>query len=185
MQNFQAEQGGVKARYLRITGYGNSENDWISISEVYVHGRVAEMTPDDDIESLAASQYPAYSSSVNHQDSSVLDALDGDLNTYWAANGLGQWLAFDLGKKQHISSIDMSFYKGDKRVSTFEIETSLDGLNWTSVFSGQQPALTTHLQNINIEDTYARHVRIKTFGNSQNNWFTLSEVNINSDTLSF
>lgn len=185
MQSFEVDSGTVQARFLRIVGYGNSENDWISVSEVVIEVSSNPLHDHKSTNNYYDKKYPAYSSSVNHQDSSVIDTLDGDLNTYWAANGLGQWISFDLGKEQTVSSIDLSFYNGDKRVSAFEIETSTDGFNWKSVFSGQQNVLTRQLQNVNVADSSARYLRITGFGNSQNDWFTLSEVSINSDSLSF
>ena len=66
------------ARYIRITGYGNTENLWTSITEVALLGRIAPL------DTLAIDHVSANSSEWAHPPTNT---LDGDLDTRWS--GLG------------------------------------------------------------------------------------------------
>lgn len=75
-------------------------------------------------------------------------AIDGNVSTYWDAgrgNNAG-WLSVDLGKQHNINGVNVAFGKFDengeyeyiRKGITFEIETSIDGNNFTKrkFFSG-------------------------------------------------
>ncbi len=74
MRLFPLEQSA--ARYVRITGFGNNENDWTNIAELTLH------TPDGEkvnIENAVAS---------GHQNpNKPSNAIDGDMSTRWSVGG--------------------------------------------------------------------------------------------------
>ncbi|MGO4272929.1 discoidin domain-containing protein, partial [Paenibacillus sp. TAF58] len=56
------------------------------------------------------------------------NAIDGDLNTRYAAKGITHWIQFDLGEIKPIRSAVISFLKGDVDRYTFDLQVSEDGI---------------------------------------------------------
>lgn len=50
--------------------------------------------------------------------------LDGNTKTRWSANGVGESMTFDYGQNVTFDAVKLSFHKGDKRTTKFDIETS-------------------------------------------------------------
>ena len=61
---------------------------------------------------------------------------DNNLITRWGAQGVGEWIEYDLGRLFNVEALDIAFHRGDERSATIDIETSADGNNWNVVFSG-------------------------------------------------
>ncbi|NJN18345.1 MAG: DUF1565 domain-containing protein [Oscillochloris sp.] len=101
---------------------------------------------------------------------------DNDLTTRWSAEGSGQYIQYDLGRVARITQVAIAFHKGDQRSARFHIAVSSDGRNWTRVLADRSSGNTLQAQVFNIPDQRARYVRIIGFGNSENDWHSLSEV---------
>jgi hypothetical protein len=108
-------------------------------------------------------------------------AMDGNLNTYWSANGTsGVWIQIDLRTIRQVQSVHMAFYLGDQRKNFFAIMTSSDEENWTEVFHGESNGTTLKMQEFDFEDIAARYVRIEGLGNSTGNgWNSYTEIRVN------
>jgi F5/8 type C domain-containing protein len=107
--------------------------------------------------------------------------IDGNLSTRWSNLGKGSWIMYDLGQttKYTISYVDISWYRGDKRVATFDISTSTDGTNFTTVFSGKSSGKTNSYVRYDFADvSNTRFVKITVYGNTENNWASINEVKI-------
>lgn len=104
--------------------------------------------------------------------------LDRQFSTRWSAEG-EQWIMFDLRLKKNIASVDIAFYTGDKRKTTFSIELSTDGKAFTEVFNGTSSGTTSSWENFPFPPQEARYIRINCNGNTQNKWNSISEVRIN------
>jgi len=112
------------------------------------------------------------------------NTLDTNLATRWSALGDGQWIAYELGAENHqIDSLSLAFFKGDQRTANFQVQVSNDTQTWTTVWSGDQPSSTLELQTIAL-DTQGRYLRILGFGNSQNGWNSITEVEIDATPVS-
>jgi len=108
------------------------------------------------------------------------NTMDGDLSTYWSAYGTsGVWIQYDLRTFRLVRSVDIAFYLGTLSKSYFIIQTSLDGINWTEVYNGENSKYTLEPQEFDFEDVMARYVRILGLGNSSCNWNIYTEVQIN------
>lgn len=105
-------------------------------------------------------------------------ALDGSMNSYWAANGNDQWLQLDLGAARRLSSVDLAWLHGDKRQAKFSVELSADGDTWTEVFSGQSSGNINEYETVPFAETGARFIRIIGQGNTANAWNSICEVRI-------
>ena len=109
------------------------------------------------------------------------NTLDEDFITRWSAEGDGQWIRYDLGSTKSVGELMIAFYKGDSRTADFEIlaGTSISDLN--SVYSGTSSGNTASLESFSFSTIDARYVQIVGYGNSYNNWNSITEVEIYGD----
>ncbi|THU41213.1 DNRLRE domain-containing protein [Niastella caeni] len=112
------------------------------------------------------------------------NVLDNDLNTRWSANGDGQWIQFCLANTATVTGVQIAFYNGNTRTSTFDVLTGTDGVNWTTAATGLVSSGTTlNLQTFTFAARTAKYVRIVGHGNSVNAWNSYTEVRIQTSTL--
>jgi hypothetical protein len=112
----------------------------------------------------------------NGNDGNVCDnTIDSNIDTRWSSDGTAQWMLYDLGAEYDLNEIMMSFYDGDKRYTKFEILYSLDNVNFTSVFDGQNSGTTNDFQTFSAVGR-ARYVKLLFKGNSINSWNSVTEV---------
>jgi hypothetical protein len=161
--------GNVSARYVRIVGHGNSQNDWNSLTEVAIWGYPPSVASQLSVASVSAS---------SDDGNGPANTLDGNLGTRWSAQGDGQWIQYDLGAVATVNRLQIAFYLGNQRTQAFDIQVSTDGSTWATVFSGHSSGTTTGLQSFDFGNVSARYVRIVGHGNSQNDWNSLTEVAI-------
>ena len=111
------------------------------------------------------------------------NVLDNDLNTRWSANGDGQWIQFCLNSAATVTGVQIAFYSGNTRTSTFDILTSTDGANWSTKASNRVSSGTSlNLETFSITATTAKYVRIVGHGNSVNAWNSYTEVRIQTSS---
>jgi len=103
------------------------------------------------------------------------NVLDGDLATRWSQEGDGQWIAFQLPLVADLDHIDIAFYQGDARRSLFDLQVSLDGVAWETVFSGSSGGVSTGLERFIFAARPARHVRYLGHGNTVSAWNSVTE----------
>lgn len=105
------------------------------------------------------------------------NAIDGDYNTYWGAEG-DQWLELDLGEVKNLNSVAIAFIRGNERAFKFDIETSLDRESWYRAFSGVSSGESLELEKTYVRQHPVRYVRIVGHGNSVNQWNSYAEVKL-------
>jgi rhamnogalacturonyl hydrolase YesR len=105
--------------------------------------------------------------------------LDFNFDTRWSAEGSGQWIQYDLGAVQTVTSLDIAFFRGNQRKAFFNITLSRDNTVFHRVFEGESPDTTLELVKYDFPDRDARYVRITGFGNSGSMWNSITEVRIN------
>ena len=111
------------------------------------------------------------------------NVLDNDLNTRWSASGDGQWIQFCLSSATTVSGVQIAFYSGNTRTSTFDVLTGTDGLNWTTAAAGLKSSGTSlNLETFSFSSRSAKYVRIVGHGNSVNAWNSYTEVKIQTGT---
>jgi hypothetical protein len=158
----------LNARYVRITVNGNDDNSWADISELAINGRTCSVPQVTSV-------------SATGDDGNVPEnTLDNNLNTRWSGFGLGSSIEYTFSKPQLICNVDISWYRGNERVNDFSILVSSDGVNYRNIFSSKSSGQTTALESYNIPDTMAKYLRIVVTGNTQNEWVSINEVDINS-----
>jgi Concanavalin A-like lectin/glucanases superfamily/F5/8 type C domain len=117
-------------------------------------------------------------SAIGNDGNVPANILDNNLNTRWSNLGVGSWILADLGSTKTICSVDIAWYLGNQRTSNFVVAKSTDGTTFTNVFSGTSSGTTLNSEKYTFPSTSARYVRIIVNGNSQNNWASITELDI-------
>ncbi|AFZ69433.1 discoidin domain-containing protein [Deinococcus peraridilitoris] len=116
-------------------------------------------------------------SSASSSSNTSVKSWDDNLGTWWSANGLGQWVRYDLGSAKTIDAVSLAWYRGDKRKATFDVELSKDGSSWTKVLSKVSSSGTTlNPQRHNVPDQAARYIRVTNHGNTENSAIAITEA---------
>ena len=113
-------------------------------------------------------------SAVPQPENGKENSLDNDLNTRWSAEA-PCWIQYDLGVTRTVDYVGLAFYLGDQRVTTFEIQSSKDGENWESLYSGGSGGKTLEPEIYNVGGVEARYIRIRGFGTTQGIWTSITE----------
>ncbi|CAH1219604.1 hypothetical protein PAECIP111891_04936 [Paenibacillus allorhizoplanae] len=107
------------------------------------------------------------------------NTVDGSLTSRWASDGDGQWIQYDLGSNKQVDLLKIAFFEGSLKTFTFDIQTSLDGVNFTTAHAGIKSAQTNALQTFELPDTSpVRYVRLVGHMNTASTWNSFNEVEI-------
>jgi len=107
------------------------------------------------------------------------NTIDNNLNTRWSNLGIGSWIRLDLGIQKVICSVDIAWYNGNQRQNNFVISVSNDGTAFTNVFTGKSSGKTLSAEKYNLPaNTSGRYVRITVNGNTQNNYASITEIDV-------
>ena len=170
----------VGARYIRITVTKNTENNFASIAEIALGSKKSpNPSPPPPSSDKCESNLPVsdVKSSGSQSGNPESGATDNDPNSRWSNQGFGSWIQIDLGGVKKICSADISWYRGNERQYTFDISSSQNGNAFTKIFSGIN-AVTNAPEKYTFSQTQARYVKITVTGNTQNDWASISELDI-------
>lgn len=118
-------------------------------------------------------------SASGHDGNVPANVLDNNLSTRWSANGDGQWIQFCLSDTVSITGVQIAFYNGNARTSTFDVLVGNDGANWTTAAAGRVSSGTSlNLETFTFTPRDGKYVRIVGHGNSVNLWNSYTEVKI-------
>ncbi|OUD08420.1 hypothetical protein BVC71_12990 [Marivivens niveibacter] len=111
------------------------------------------------------------------------NTIDGDFDpdSRWSSESQGapRSIVLDLGAQQTVSALDVAWYKGDSRKSTFSIEMSEDGQSYTAVRPfGETSGQTLEFERYDLSPMVAQYVRILGDGNESNAWNSIVEINV-------
>ncbi len=104
------------------------------------------------------------------------NAIDGDPNTRWSAQGEAQWIRFDLGKTAQVKEVDLAWHNALERMQTYQVDVSNDGTNYVVVANRRTSNLEATIEKLDFDVVEARFVRVMGWGNSENMWNSLSEA---------
>lgn len=103
---------------------------------------------------------------------------DANFNTRWSNFGKGSWIKYDLGAAHQVDTVKIAWYQGDQRTNNYVIDVSTDNTTWTNKLTGTSTATSTGLQDYKFASISCRYIRITVNGNSQNDWASITEVQI-------
>ncbi|CAM4164959.1 polysaccharide lyase family 7 protein [Vibrio neonatus] len=110
------------------------------------------------------------------------NTIDGDTSgdSRWSSEGVGKSITYDLGQQEQVQKVAIKWFKGDSRSSYFHIDTSKDNHHWTPVLEGgMSSGDSSGYENVDVDDSNARYVRITGEGNSDSSeWNSIVETKI-------
>lgn len=123
--------------------------------------------------------HPVCAVSASGDDGNVpANTLDNSLSTRWSDEGDGVFIQYDLCASVSIDHVAIAWHKGNQRTSEFEVWTSADGSSWTKQFDGFSSGSTTAQEVVDLADHGARYLKIIGFGNEDNEWTSITEVDV-------
>ncbi|WP_194534200.1 BspA family leucine-rich repeat surface protein [Zobellia nedashkovskayae] len=169
-------------KYLRYTVQDSQDNnDLGGVTEFRINKFV--LPERDCLDSSPSTGIAPVRISVSSDDGNgPCNVMDGNFYSRWSSNGLGEWMTFDLGETKNVSDVEIAFFSGNRRSSSFDLAVSDDGSNWTNVLEGQRSSGTSiSLEAYSFPLQSARYLRYIGQGNSQenNDWNSISEFRIN------
>ena len=169
------------AKQIRLTVYGNSEDETAAIKEISVNGRdVRKVGQEYEIcEELPIAKFVVTPSQSGDPPENV---ADGDFTTTWSNLAVGSFIQADLGTMKSLCGVSIAWYNGESRQYVFEISVSKDGMNFDQVYEGISSGKSIRPQNYAFSDVDAKYLRITVFGNDKNNWAGITELSIKGFT---
>lgn len=148
----------------------------IEVSAVDLSGNESSMSGSVNV--VTEQDYSVIISASAYQDPNIpQNVIDGDMATRWSSEG-EQWIMFELTSSVIVKSVDIAYLLGDERLSYFDIELSVDGNNWTQVYSGETTGNTEFPVNYEFADQNAKFVKLNGHGNSSSAWNSITELEI-------
>lgn len=124
-----------KGRYVKILGRKGASSYGIAIRELEIYGVGGTNQPEVERNNLSLGKPTTASSYVAtwNKDRLPSYATDGEENEYWVSDkNNDEWLQVDLEDVYKIGKIELQWQ--DKYGRLFEIQTSLDGENWDTLY---------------------------------------------------
>ncbi|OHX64089.1 polysaccharide lyase family 7 protein [Flammeovirga pacifica] len=128
--------------------------------------------PSEGVETLVPTNVAASTNDGNVEG----NTLDGNLGTRWSANGTGQWIRYDFGSIKNFSEVNLAWFKGDQRSSTFEVLSGDATDKMSVVYSGVSSGNSLDLETISLSNVSGRYLQIIGYGNSANTWNSITEA---------
>ncbi|MFI0895042.1 discoidin domain-containing protein [Streptomyces sp. NPDC020983] len=144
------------ARYVRVYSTARASSYGNSLYELALFGTPSSGGGDPGQATLLSQGRTATASSSENGSFTAPMAVDGSTGTRWSsAFADPQWLQVDLGASHTVSQVVLNWETAAAR--SFQIQTSGDGTNWTSVYSTTSG--TGGTQTLNVSGT-GRYVRM-------------------------
>jgi hypothetical protein len=139
-------------RYIRMYGTARATPYGYSLWEFQVYGSLSGGTCGT---ANAALNQPATASSVQSASFPASAAVDGNTGTRWSsAFSDPQWLQVDLGSSKNICQVTLDWEAA--YATAFQIQTSNDGTNWTTIYSTTAGTGGTQTLNVTGSGRYIR-----------------------------
>jgi hypothetical protein len=169
------------AKHIRLTVYGNSEDETAAIKEISINGRDIRKVGQvyNICEELPIAKFSA---TPSQSGDTPENAADIDFTTTWSSLGVGSYIQADLGTLKTICGVNIAWYNGESSQYVFEISVSKDGMNFEQVYEGISDGKSIRPQNYDFSNTDAKFVRITVFGNDKNNWVGITELSVKGFT---
>jgi beta-glucanase (GH16 family) len=139
-------------RYIRMYGTQRGTAYGYSLYEFSVNGTPAT---GGSTATLLSQGHSATASSAENAGTPASAAVDGDTTTRWSsAFSDPQWLQVDLGATHAVSQVKLNWEAA--YASAFQIQTSNDGANWTTIYSTTTGTGGNQTLNVSGSGRYVR-----------------------------
>jgi F5/8 type C domain/Beta-1,3-glucanase len=141
-------------RYVRMYGTARATPYGYSLWEFQVYG-TSSSTGTTCNTTDAALNHPATASSLENSSFPAANAVDGNTGTRWSSSFSDpQWLQVDLGTSQTICEVTLDWEAA--YATAFQIQTSADGTNWTTIYSTTTGTGGSQTLSVNGTGRYVR-----------------------------
>ena len=103
-------------------------------------------------------------------------SIDGDMGTYWAAQGRGQWIRYEFSSPSLVRELKIAWTGGHYRQHRFTVQKSNNGMEWTKVIDRISSGNTEDFESFNIPDTNASWIRVWCNANTRGPMNAISEI---------
>ncbi len=139
-------------RYVRMNGTARNTGYGYSLWEFQVYGTIGGASCGT---TNAALNQPTTASSLENAGTPAADATDGNTGTRWSSQYSDpQWLQVDLGSAQSICQVVIQWETASAKA--YQIQTSNDATNWTSIYSTTTGPGGTETLNVTGTGRYIR-----------------------------
>ncbi len=109
----------------------------------------------------------------------AVNVNDGDYYTRWSHDAYPAELVLELEDVVPIGYAGIACYLGDERQTQVSFDVSADGTNWTEVVPMTMTTQTLSMEPISFgEGCMAKYVRLKGYGNTNNEWNSITELKV-------
>ncbi|HET7391700.1 MAG TPA: discoidin domain-containing protein, partial [Nitrososphaeraceae archaeon] len=175
----------TQVRLAILNQTGNSEG--LYHSQVKNNQGTSRLANNDSNNSSRCQSLPinAITNNAHYGINIAKNTLDHNYATYWSNLGRGSWIQADLGEEKVLCSLDIAWYRGNLRHNNFEVSVSNDGSTFTTVLADESSGTTRYFERYVLPQiAVARYVKIMVNGNSENNWASITEINLNGYSAS-
>ena len=146
------------------------------VSKYYINFNLAPNVgvPEDKVKRKVVS---VDASAVPEAINTPQNTIDNDVTTKWASQG-NQWISYDLGGAKQVDSVAIYWLNGDQRISPLQLQVSMDGKEWKTVYDGISSGKINGFETYSFTPVNTRFVRILCFGNNMTTWNSIMEVSI-------
>ena len=151
-QDFSIALKNYRGMHLRLSVF-----DDITISELEAYGVETQM-PSADVNIASGKKVTAVNTENGHGPE---QAVDGDINSYWAGGALNSYITVDLGGYYSVNKMKVVPYFDGKRAYKYTMSLSTDGKRFVPVASKEDESIATKNGTVHeIEPKTARYVRL-------------------------
>lgn len=168
----------VLALYEHYLTYGKAEGRNASyVPEVVYVSWDDDSDDGNEEDSVKLESYEIVSVEAIGDDGNVPEnTFDGDYETRWSYEGKGSWITWDLGEVKNVGYMGIAFWKGDERISSFDIYASVDGETFFEIATGLSGELSLDMMGVDFGGTDVRYIKFVGNGNTSNMWNSILEV---------
>jgi hypothetical protein len=135
-----------------------------------------------DANMSATMEFPAVKATASaYQESKGLvaaNAIDGDLNTTWTAEG-SQWIIIDLGAVKKVAYVEVAMLKGSQRKYKVMFEASVDGTTYKTILKKTTSSgKTEEMEKYDTVNVDAQYIKIDVDGADSSDWNNIREVKV-------
>lgn len=163
----------VPVRYLAETlGFAVTWNEAARTVEIGA--------PGSDLPADIGNIYRVVGVTASEHDGNVPEnVLDRNYATRWSAESQGANITLELEEVKPVAYIGIACYSGNARTTIVSVQISNDGVSFQEVVTRFVTSQTLNMEPINLGGVYdAKYVRVLGYGNSTNEWNSITELSV-------
>lgn len=121
--------------------------------------------------------------SSSEEGNSEGNVKDSDFGTRWSASGAGQYVTMELTALYEVDSIQVAVHNGATRIQYFDVQYSLNGVDFFDIDSFATSGTTSSFENFTFDTVVARYIRFVGQENSVNTWNSITEIRLNNPAV--